>query len=69
MRIPWLSYITSPFRYEFLVGSLKGHVAPNSPWIHIEKVSFKPTENLEFGFERTVIWGGKDHVPITSIPS
>jgi hypothetical protein len=65
LRIPWLSYITGPFRYEFLVGSLKGHVAPNAPWVHAEKVSFKPTENLEFGFERTVIWGGKDHVPIT----
>jgi hypothetical protein len=65
LRIPWLSYITGPFRYEFLVGSLKGHVAPNSPWVHVEKVSFKPTENLEFGFERTVIWGGQGHVPIT----
>lgn len=27
--------------------------------------SFKPTTNLEFGFERTVLWGGKGHVPIT----
>jgi hypothetical protein len=65
LRIPWLSYITGPFRYEFMVGSLKGHVAPNAPWVHVEKVSFKPTENLEFGFQRTVIWGGQDHVPIT----
>ncbi len=24
LRIPWLSYITGPFRYEFLIGSLKG---------------------------------------------
>jgi hypothetical protein len=30
----------------------------------VEKVSFRPTQNLEFGFERTVIWGGKGHVPI-----
>ena len=65
LRIPGLSYITGPFRYEFLVGSLKGHVFPNAPWVHVEKVSFKPTENLEFGFERTVIWGGKNHEPIT----
>jgi hypothetical protein len=65
LHIPGLSYITGPFRYEFLVGSLKGHVFPNDPWVHVEKVSFKPTENLEFGFERTVIWGGKNHVPIT----
>ena len=65
LRIPWLSYLTGPFRYDFLVGSLKGHTSPNDPWVHAEKISFRPTENLEFGFERTVIWGGKDHVPIT----
>jgi hypothetical protein len=48
-----------------MVGSLKGHVYPNDPWMHVEKISFRPTENLEFGFERTVIWGGKGHGPIT----
>jgi Capsule assembly protein Wzi len=47
------------------VGSLKGHVAPNDPWVHVEKISFRPTENLEIGFERTAIWGGKGHTPIT----
>lgn len=65
LHIPGLSYLTGPFRYDFLVGSLKGHVAPNDPWIHVEKISFRPTENLEFGFERSVIWGGKNHEPIT----
>ena len=65
LRVPVLSRLTGPFRYEFLVGSLKGHTAPNDPWVHVEKVSLRPTENLEFGFERTVIWGGKGHVPIT----
>jgi hypothetical protein len=65
LRIPLLSRLTGPFRYDFLVGSLKGHTYPNDPWVHVEKISFKPTENLEFGFERTVIWGGKDHEPIT----
>jgi len=65
LRIPGLSILTGPFRYDFLVGSLKGHTDPNDPWIHAEKVSFKPTRNLEIGFERSVIWGGKGHVPIT----
>jgi hypothetical protein len=65
IHIPFLSYVTGPFRYDFLVGSLKGHVYPNDPWVHLEKVSFRPTENLEFGFERSVIWGGKHHEPIT----
>jgi Capsule assembly protein Wzi len=65
LRIPWVSKLTGPFRYEFFVGSLKGHTAPNDPWVHMEKISLKPTRNLELGFERTVIWGGKGHVPIT----
>jgi hypothetical protein len=61
LRIPLLSRLTGPFRYEFFVGSLKGHTYPNAPWVHAEKISFKPTHNLEFGFERTVIWGGNGH--------
>ena len=64
LYIPLLSYLTGPFRYEFLVGSLKGHTYPNDPWAHLEKISLRPTANLEFGFERTVIWGGKGHEPI-----
>jgi hypothetical protein len=83
LRIPLLSYITGPFRYEFLVGGLHGHayipnpyynanpspnvfnvLNPGDPWVHVEKVSFRPSHNLEFGFERTVIWGGKGHEPI-----
>lgn len=64
-RVPLLSYLTGPFRYEFFVGSLKGHTYPNSPWVHMEKISFKPTRNLEIGFDRAVIWGGKGHEPIT----
>ncbi len=65
LHIPLVSRVTGPFRYQFMVGSLKGHSAPNDPWVHLEKLSFKPTPNLELGFERTVIWGGKGHVPIT----
>jgi hypothetical protein len=65
LRIPLLSRLTGPFRYVLFVGSLKGHTDPNDPWVHVEKVSFKPTSNLEFGFDRMVIWGGKDHEPIT----
>lgn len=38
---------------------------PGNPWMHIEKISFKPTDNVEFGFSRTAIWGGKGHGPIT----
>jgi hypothetical protein len=65
LRIPGVSRLLGPFRYDFFVGSLKGHTNPNHPAVHVEKVSFKPTPNLELGFSRAVIWGGQDHVPIT----
>jgi Capsule assembly protein Wzi len=65
VRIPLLSNITGPFRYEGLFGSLKGHRYPNAPWVHAEKFSFKPSRNLEFGFSRVVVFAGKDHVPLT----
>jgi hypothetical protein len=84
LDIPLLSRVTGPFRYDFLIGSLRGHtympnpayvanpspyvanvINPGDPWVHLEKVSFRPTENLEFGFERTIIWGGQGHTPIT----
>ncbi|HUA99103.1 MAG TPA: capsule assembly Wzi family protein [Terracidiphilus sp.] len=64
-RIPLLSKLTGPFRYDFFVGSLKGHTYPNDPWVHVEKLSFKPFPDLEFGLDRMVIWGGKGHEPIT----
>ena len=84
LDIPLLSRLTGPFRYEFLIGSLRGHtympnpanpggtnpnlanvINPGDPWVHLEKISFRPTVNLEFGFERTAIWGGQGHGPIT----
>ena len=45
--------------------SLANVINPGAPWVHVEKISFRPTENLEFGFERTAIWGGRGHGPIT----
>lgn len=65
LRIPLLSRLTGPFRYDFAVGSLLGHTDPTGDWAHAEKISFKPTRNLEFGFSRMVVWGGKGHEPIT----
>jgi hypothetical protein len=61
LHIPLLSDILGPVRYDFFIGSLKGHSFPNDPWVHAEMFAFRPTSNFEFGFERTVIWGGKGH--------
>ena len=83
-QVPLISQLLGPFRWDFLVGQLRGHtyipnpvylanpspkianvITPGNPWVHLEKISFRPTENLELGFERTAIWGGKGHAPIT----
>jgi hypothetical protein len=65
MTIPLFSRILGPLRYDFFVGSLKGHTAPNSPWIHTETASLRPTKDFEFAFERSVIWGGQGFEPVT----
>lgn len=83
LNIPVLSRLTGPFRYEFLIGALRGHTfipnpvyeanpstsvpnvtTPGDPWVHVEKVSFKPYKDLEFGFERTAMFGGEGHQPV-----
>jgi hypothetical protein len=63
--IPLLSKLIGPVRYEGLFGDLKGHAYPNSPWVQAQKLSFKPTPNLEFGFSRVVVFAGEGHVPLT----
>jgi hypothetical protein len=64
LYIPLVWHVLGPMRYDFLLGSLKGHTAPNTDYSHSEGLSFKPTDNFEFGFERTIVWGGKGHEPI-----
>lgn len=83
LYIPGLSRLTGQFRYEFLVGPLRGHtlmpnplyagdpstqpnvISAGNPWVHVEKISFQPTKNLELGFERTALFGGEGHSPVT----
>jgi hypothetical protein len=57
--VPNPAYIANPSP------NLPNVISPGDPWVHVEKFSFKPTRDLEFGFERTVIWGGQGHEPIT----
>jgi Capsule assembly protein Wzi len=65
LRIPFVSRFIGKMRYDFFYGSLKGHTSPNDPWVHAEMFSFAPTSNLQFSFERTIIFGGKGHEPVT----
>jgi hypothetical protein len=84
LKVPGLSMLTGPFRYEFLVGALRGHTEmpdplyeqnpssgannvtnPGDSWVHVEKVSMRPYRDLEFGFERTAMFGGEGHQPVS----
>ena len=63
--IPLLSRLLGPFEADNFFGALAGHQFPVGPYMFGQKVSFKPTENLEFGFTRDDVFGGQGHVPIT----
>jgi hypothetical protein len=65
LYIKYLSKYLGPVRYDFFYGSLKGHTDPNDDWVHSDMFSFQPTANFQFGFQRTVIFGGKGHEPVT----
>lgn len=75
-RIPGLSRILGPIQTEFALGRLSGQTwistnstlfepsIANQPFIHIYKISFEPTANLEFGMGISALFGGPD-LPVT----
>ena len=65
LSIPYLSKLLGPVRYDFFYGSLKGHTYPNHPWVHSDMFSFQPTRDFQFGFQRTIVFGGAGHEPVT----
>jgi len=73
LKLPSILGWLGPMRTEFFLGQLAGHefiLSPNGrigqwgqslspqPFIHGQRISFKPTRNFEFGFFRTTIYGG-----------
>jgi hypothetical protein len=63
--VPGLSKLLGPIRLDNFYGKLEGHSYPPAPYFYGQKVSFKPTENLEFGFSRDAVFGGEGHTPVT----
>ncbi|MBZ5664862.1 MAG: phosphatase PAP2 family protein [Acidobacteriia bacterium] len=55
-RLPSFFSHLGPMRWEFFFGLLAGHHYPPDPAVDGQKVSFKPTPNLEFGFSRTIVF-------------
>ncbi|MBV8208396.1 MAG: phosphatase PAP2 family protein [Acidobacteria bacterium] len=65
LRIPLISRLVGPLRYDNFFGKLSGHQFPPDPFMFGDKVSFQPTENLEFGFSRTAVFAGRGKTPLT----
>jgi len=57
-ELPWLFRLLGPTELDFFFGKLSGNQYPPRPLIHGEKISFKPTRNLELSFSRTAEFGG-----------
>lgn len=65
LKLPSILKVLGPVRYDGFFGRLEGHQFPPRPFIHGEKFSFKPTENLELGFSRTAVFAGEGVTPLT----
>ena len=64
LEVPLLSRLLGPIKIDAFMGKLSGNQFPPRPLLHGEKLSFKPSPNLEFGFARTGEFGGVGR-PIT----
>lgn len=63
--IPYLSRVIGDIRYDFFIGSLKGHTYPNAPWAHSETISAKVFQQFEFTAQRSILFGGEGVQPVT----
>ena len=59
IRLPWIFGYLGAFKFDSYFGKLSGHLYPADLILTGEKVTLKPTPNLELGFTRTMIIGGK----------
>ncbi len=53
-RLPSFFHWLGPMRWDSFFGLMAGHHYPPLPAINGQKLSFKPTPNLEFGFSRII---------------
>jgi hypothetical protein len=55
-RLPSFFHWLGPMRADFFIGLMAGHRYPPLPALQGQKISLKPTPNLEFGFSRTIVF-------------
>ncbi len=65
VQLPWIFAYLGPMRFDSFLGRLAGHHFPPRPFSYGQKISFKPTPNLEFGFSRTAVFAGEGVTPLT----
>src|SRR5713101_2971344 len=73
LRLPSIFRLVGPLQMEFFIGQLDGHhfvIGPSGvvgswlqplnrqPFVDGEKISFRPTSNIELGFSYTTMFGG-----------
>jgi hypothetical protein len=79
-KLPSILRLAGPIRTEFFVGRLEGHhlvrtnnglvgsyseTLSNQPFVYAQKLSFKPTPNLEIGLSHSAVFGGPG-LPVTA---
>jgi hypothetical protein len=76
-EVPLLSKLVGPMRYDIFLGQTDGYhfiftpqglLGPHlgtQPFVQGQRVSFKPTPNLEFGLTKTGVFGGSGY-PLTA---
>jgi len=67
--LPWIFRRIGPMKLDAFIGKLSGNDFPPRPVLHGEKISFKPTRNLEFGFSRLAEMGGAMLPGIPQVPA
>ncbi len=56
--LPGIFSVLGPMKLDVFFGKLSGNLFPPRPLIHGERISFKPSTNLELSVERTSEFGG-----------
>jgi membrane-associated phospholipid phosphatase len=55
-KLPGFLHWLGPMRWDFFFGLMAGHHYPANLGVDGQKISFKPTPNLEFGFSRSIVF-------------
>jgi Capsule assembly protein Wzi/PAP2 superfamily len=64
VRLPGELKYLGPVTLDQFIGRLGGHTFHQQPTMYGNKISVKPFPNFEFGYERTVVIGGKGGDPL-----